>query len=53
MEKKYIYVLVYDCGGKEVLVCSTANYAVAQRKKAWYDEQMGKEGKIKKMYKRA
>lgn len=53
MEKKYIYVLVYDCGGKEVLVCSTANYTVVQRKKAWYDEQMGKEGKIKKMYKRA
>ena len=52
MEKSYLYVLVYDCNGKEVMMCSTINYAVAQRKKAWYDAQLGKVGIIKKMYKR-
>ncbi len=53
MEKKHIYVLVYDCNGKEVVACATPNYTVAQHKKTWYDELMGKQGKIKKMYKRA
>ena len=48
MKKKHLYVLVYDCNGKEVVACATPNYTVAQRKKTLYDGLLGRQGKIKK-----
>lgn len=51
MEKKYIYVLVYDCGGKQVIKCSSANYSVIAHMKRRYDVAMEREGKIKKLLK--
>ena len=53
MEKNYVYVLIYNCGGKSVIKASSANYAVIIRKKHAYDETMGQPGVIKKMYKNA
>ncbi len=53
MEKNFIYVLIYECGGKQVVMTATPNYKVVQYKKAWYDQHLGKEGKIKKLHKGA
>ena len=51
MEKNYIYVLTYDINKKQVVVAATPNYKVAQYKKTWYDQHLGREGKIKKLRK--
>ena len=51
MNKNYVYVLVYDCGGKQVIIATSGNYAIIQRKKHAYDARLGKEGKIKKLTK--
>lgn len=51
MEKNFTYVLIYECGGKQVVMAATPNYKVVQCKKAWYDQRLGREGKIKKLRK--
>ena len=51
MEKRYIYVLVYDCKGKEIIIASSPNYTVIHHKKDWYDRATGNNGRIKKLYK--
>ena len=52
MEKNYVYVLIYSCGGKSVIKASSVNYAVINRKKQLYDEIMEHPGTIKKLYKK-
>ena len=51
MKKNYVYVLVYDLNGKQVIMATSNNYTVLQHKKTWYDARLTTQGKIKKLYK--